>query len=127
MPAGARSSIDAAGKRPHDHPIGTVSDRMGDASDLAERLQLQARAQRVIDDACADVHDVASADMAALERAVREFAASVKAAGVPVERTLALLAEFILDSRLATLELERLSWTRERIMRWAIDAYYVGG
>jgi hypothetical protein len=97
---------------------------MADSTEFAERMALRARAQRVVDGACADVHDAATADGGALERAVREFAASLKAEGVPVERTLALLVECMVDSRLASLERELLARIRERIMRWAIDAYY---
>jgi hypothetical protein len=111
----------------HDHAIGSVSDRMTDGSDLAERMEVRARAQRVIECACADVHAATTAQGGALERAVREFATSLKAAGVPVERTLALLAECVLDSKLSSLERERLTRTRERIMRWEIDGYYGGG
>ena len=54
---------------------------------------------------------------------MREVAAT-RAGGILVERTLALPIDCITDTKLASLERERLEQTCERLMRWAIDVFY---
>jgi hypothetical protein len=91
-----------------------------------QRSTLRKRIAQVNEDVGAGVRAAASLETPALKRAVREFAASLKATDAPVERTLALLIDCIADSRLTTSERERLALMRESIIRWAIDAYYAG-
>jgi hypothetical protein len=87
------------------------------------RTDMRTRAERVSTRLCSRVHVGARRGPAQLERAIREFAASLKRLGISPERARGLLAECVTDERLRGAGDRRLDLLREHMPHWVSDEY----
>jgi hypothetical protein len=87
------------------------------------RSDMRTRTECVATRLCSRVHVGARRGPAQLERAVREFAASLKRLGISPERARGLLTECVTDERLRGGGAHRLDLLRERMPHWVSDEY----